>query len=78
MEYSVLKEKLHQVIENGDERLLELLYEVVKDFDKQEIIFPGEPISSSQLIQRIKAAKARIDEGKFISMEELEKESENW
>ncbi|GMQ26595.1 hypothetical protein Aoki45_32780 [Algoriphagus sp. oki45] len=78
MENSVLKEKLHQVIENGDERLLELLYEVVKDFDKQEIIFPGEPFSSSQLIQRIMLAKARVDKGEFISMKELEKESENW
>ncbi|GMQ29621.1 hypothetical protein [Algoriphagus confluentis] len=78
MENSVLKEKLHQVIENGDERLLELLYEVVKDFDKQEIIFLGEPFSSSQLIQRIMLAKARVDKGEFISMKELEKESENW
>lgn len=38
----------------------------------------GEPITKSELIARAKASNKAIKEGRVISIEDLEKESENW
>jgi hypothetical protein len=38
----------------------------------------GEPITKSELMARAKASNKAIEEGRVISIEDLEKESENW
>ncbi len=38
----------------------------------------GNPITREQLIKRIAAAEKRMDNGEFITQEELEKEAKNW
>lgn len=38
----------------------------------------GNPITRKQLIARIEKADNRIDNGEYITQEDLEKESENW
>jgi hypothetical protein len=38
----------------------------------------GSLITRKQLIKRIGEAETRIDNGEFITQEDLEKESENW
>lgn len=38
----------------------------------------GEPITKSELIARAKASNKAIEEGRVTSIEDLEKESENW
>jgi hypothetical protein len=38
----------------------------------------GNPITRKQLIKRIEEAEKRIDNGEFVTQEDLEKESENW
>lgn len=38
----------------------------------------GKPITKSELIARAKASNKAIKEGRVISIEDLEKESENW
>lgn len=40
--------------------------------------FDGVEISKLELLQKIEAAENRIDLGKFISQEDLEKEAESW
>jgi hypothetical protein len=38
----------------------------------------GNAITRKQLIKRIEDAEQRIDNGEYITQEDLEKESENW
>lgn len=38
----------------------------------------GVEITKQQLLQQIEAAETRIDLGKFITQEDLEKEAESW
>lgn len=39
---------------------------------------PGKPMSVSELKKQIKEAEARINAGKYITQEELEKEMKKW
>lgn len=38
----------------------------------------GAPITRKQLIKRIEEAEQRIDNGEYVTQEDLERESENW
>ncbi|HNS30897.1 MAG: hypothetical protein UZ12_BCD005002471 [Bacteroidetes bacterium OLB12] len=38
----------------------------------------GAPITRTQLIKQIEEAERRIDNGEYVTQEDLEKESENW
>lgn len=38
----------------------------------------GDSITRKQLIKRIEEAEKRIDNGEYVTQEDLEKESENW
>ena len=38
----------------------------------------GEPITKSELIARAKASNKDIEEGRLISIDDLEEESKNW
>ena len=53
---------------------IEKLLNSVKNQSKKEI----EPMSLEEFYQRIEASELAIKNGKIISQNELEKESENW
>jgi hypothetical protein len=36
METSIIKEKLHQFVDNGDDKLLNMLYAVANEYSKEE------------------------------------------
>ena len=38
----------------------------------------GEPFTEAEFVSRIEAARSRIKNGQFTTMEELEKEMEGW
>lgn len=38
----------------------------------------GDAITRNQLIKRIEEAETRVDNGEYVTQEDLEKESENW
>ena len=73
-----LKQRLYTLIEEGDEKLLSLLVEVASEYKKDDLILPGKPMTSDELVGRIKSARSRIDSGDFISMKDLEEEMKNW
>lgn len=70
---------LHQI----DENALNEIYRVIESkIGNQEDVVgyeaDGTPMMKAQFIKSIKEAEDQIDRGKFITLEDLEKESENW
>ncbi len=73
-----IKEELYQMIENGDAKLIKILFAVAKEYADDDYILPGSPMTSNQLKQRVRAAKLRIEKGQFTSQNDLEKEMKEW
>lgn len=73
-----IKEELYQLIEEGDSRLLKMLYAVAKEYSNEDFTLPGEPMDEEELKRRVRSAKSRIDAGHFTTQEDLEKEMEEW
>lgn len=73
-----IKEQLYHLIEEGDARLLKMLYAVAKEYNNENYTLPGEPMSKEVLKKRVRAAKTRIAEGQYTTIEDLEKEIKQW
>ncbi|MDH5381243.1 MAG: hypothetical protein OEW75_10350 [Cyclobacteriaceae bacterium] len=73
-----IKEELYNYIESADTRLLKMLLAVAQTYIREDYTLPGPPMDRDTLRSRIKAAKARIEEGKFTTQEDLESEMEKW
>lgn len=82
MEAQTIKVDLHRMIDNiSDVSFLNALREIIKKGEQEPIVaysVKGEPITKSQYIQDIKAAQERVKAGQYTSVEDLEKESEQW
>lgn len=73
-----IKEELYQFIEGGDQRLINMLYAVAKEYNGEDYASPGEAMKKETLKTRVKAAKARIEAGQYTTHEDLEKEMKEW
>ena len=73
-----IKEELYHFIERADSRLLKVLYAVAKEYNQDDYIVSGEPMSREVLKSRINAAKSRVKAGQFTTQEQLEKEMNEW
>jgi len=77
-----LKEELHQYIDQMDDKLANQIHGMIKaSLEKDDIIgftADGTPMNKEAYIRDIDEARTQIREGKCISQEELEKQSENW
>jgi hypothetical protein len=74
-----IQSHLHQ----ADEKLISEMYQkMFLKFGAEESIVgydaAGNPIGKSQFIADIKKAEEQIERGDYITLEELEKESEAW
>jgi hypothetical protein len=78
METKNIQEKLHEVINSGDSRLLKILYSVAKGYADDNYTLAGKPMTERILKNRSQAAKKRISSGQFVSHEEIEKEMKVW
>jgi len=81
MELPELREELHEYINQADENALKIIYEMSKEFKKEEIVGyrpDGSPITQQDLIDRVKLASQQVKAGNYITQEDLEKEIENW
>ena len=77
------RDYIHNHLHQLDEGLISLVYERIHSLiDAENPIIgykpTGEPITKSELLTKVKKAKASIDTGNFISHDDLKKESENW
>ena len=92
MSIEKMKEVLHLRIEQGDERVLRVIYAVTEALDatteKEEITDemimtmppPPEwkPMTRAELKAELDEANAEFERGEFVTLEELRKESEQW
>lgn len=72
-ERSSLIKKLEQI---NDEILLKAIHELIEQSQIQDNEYLGETIEEYN--RELDAAKARVESGKFIRHEDLEKESSQW
>lgn len=74
MSIAELQLQLHQVIDTiTDSERLEAVYTLLKGAKG-----PYEPMSLEEYVGAIDEARQQIGEGKYMSADDLEKESENW
>lgn len=77
------RDYIHSHLHQIDENALNRIYKVIESrLGNQEDVVgyevDGTPIMKAQHIKSIKEAEDQIDRGEFITLEDLEKESENW
>ena len=69
-----LQLQLHQVIDSiTDEKKLEAAFTLLKGSEG-----PFQRLSLKEYIYQLDEAKKQVSEGNYLSVDELEKESENW
>jgi hypothetical protein len=74
MNIAELQLQLHQAIDTiTDGEKLEAIYTLLKGSSG-----PYEPMSTEEYVEAIDEARQQIKEGKFQSVDDLEKESDNW
>lgn len=76
-----LKDSVLQYINSADERLLKVVKAVIESYQEDEIVaytVNGSPLTRNQYKIELSQAIEEINSGKFISQEDLEKESESW
>ena len=79
----VQAEKLHLIEELTriqDIHIIEQIKELLRKKNNPVVGYEitGAPITRKQLIKRIEEAEKRIDNGEYVTQEDMEKESENW
>jgi len=70
---------LHQIDENHVDEMYQKIRSLI--VEKDPIVgydASNKPIKKSQFVAEIKEAEAQIEKGEYITIEELEKESEKW
>ena len=82
MNTSQIKKELHQYIDKGDHRLINIMYALAKEYTKEpdDIVgynVDGSPIKKVDLKKRVKSASERVKSGDYIPQEEIEKEVKN-
>jgi hypothetical protein len=59
--------------------LQQIAYLKEQQADKgSEYLVPGKPMAEEELMGRIQAARQRIEDGQFTTMDNLEKEMQEW
>ncbi len=76
-------EKLHLIEELTriqDIHIIEQIKQLLKQKNNPVVGYEinGDPITRKQLVKRIEEAEKRMDNGEYVTQEDLEKESENW
>jgi flagellar biosynthesis/type III secretory pathway ATPase len=92
MGVDVMKQQLIDRIQNGDEQYIRVLLAVSNALDesaqKEEITdemimaIPPDPtmkrLTEEELLTRLEASSAQVERGEYVTIEELEKEMEEW
>lgn len=77
MRASVLGKEVQQYVDHADERFLRMVYPMSKEYENSLVIgqsVTGEPLTKTEIKERVKAASKRVKSGDYIAHEELEKQ----
>ncbi len=77
-----LRKEVQQYISHADERFLRMVHSLAKEYTKNDDkvlgYHIGKPIKKSHLLADLKEAEQQIERGEYITIDDLEKESETW
>ncbi len=77
------RDYIHSHLHQVDEEIVNAVYSKIHSRIKNENSIvgyepSGKPIYKNEFIARIKESEAEIERGEYLTIEELEKESEQW
>lgn len=91
MSLKQLKEALHLRIEQIDERFLKVMYAMAETYLKEQeaaelerkiydasSLSDWKPMTEEELLSRLEEASAQYKKGQFKSIDDVEKEAEQW
>ena len=73
MDNSAVKEKLHQFIDNGDEALINMMWEMVTSYNS-----PTSSSTTEDYNKDIEESLEQFKKGEFMTQKEMEEQSEKW
>ena len=77
-----LKKSVQNYIDTADNRLLKMIKALVESYHEEDGIVAytvdGKPLTRKQYNQELVDAETEIQRGELTSVEDLEKESQNW
>jgi hypothetical protein len=77
-----LRKEVQKYISHADERFLRMVHSLAKEYAKQDDKILGYHIGTSiktrHLLADLEEAEQQIERGEYITIDELEKESETW
>lgn len=77
-----LKQSVQNYIDTADNRLLKMIKALVESYQEEDQIVAytveGKPLTRKQYNQELVDAETEIQRGELTSVEDLEKESQNW
>ncbi len=79
---ATLKEKIISAIgQSDDNKLLSIIYSVIEAYEDKQIIgydTKGNPLTVEQLQDQLSQASDRMDNGSFVTTEEMRKRAASW
>lgn len=79
---SDLKQSVQNYIDTADNRLLKMIKALVESYHEEDQIVAytvdGKPLTRKEYNQELVDAETEIQRGELTSVEDLEKESQNW
>lgn len=64
-----------------DTSMLKDVLQYIEEYKKNKVVaysVDGEPLTKEQYINKVEEADASIDEGNYTTLDDLEREAENW
>ncbi len=79
---ATLRKEVQQYINHADERFLRMVHSLAKEYGKNDEkvlgYHIGKPVKRSHLLSELKEAEEQIEHGEYITIDDLEKESQTW
>jgi uncharacterized coiled-coil DUF342 family protein len=83
MSTAEIRKELQSYINKADERFINMVYAMAKEYSKnsEQIVGyqpDGRPVTKIELLNDLKEADEQIERGEYLTIEELEREANNW
>lgn len=77
-----MREQVHQLVDEIDERLLKAVLLMMSSYQNEEIpglvYQAGKPVEMEAIKAKINIAEAQIDRGEYLTPAQLREEAEQW
>lgn len=76
-----LRKTVHNYIDSADERLLNVVKAVIESYKENDVVawtMDGKALTKKEYDLQLNNAVAEVENGNYISQEELEEKSKNW